>query len=115
MGTQLATARRDVQPSGAPGPAAAAQPAAMVLRADELLLTALAGLGEGLSIFDGELRLVACNDRYLELLALPKEFAAPGTALVDVLRFQCERGDFGGGEAGTVEYRLQHSWQRRDH
>jgi PAS domain S-box-containing protein len=80
-------------------------------RHSELLLGTLAAVGEGVSIYDAELKLVAANDRLRELLALPPELARPGTPIRDVLRFQVARGDFGTGEQASVDYRLRNFWR----
>src|SRR6185295_10276982 len=78
MGNKLATTRGHGRSARRAGGQPAAVGNTVTTDGNELLLAALAGLGEGLSIFDADLRLVACNDRYLDLLALPKEFGRPG-------------------------------------
>ena len=45
------------------------------------LQAALANMPAGLSMFDSELRLIVCNDRYAELYGLPPDLVAPGTPL----------------------------------
>jgi diguanylate cyclase (GGDEF)-like protein len=45
------------------------------------LQAALANMPAGLSMFDSELRLIVCNDRYAELYGLPADLVAPGTPL----------------------------------
>src|SRR6185436_17404589 len=75
-----------------------------------LLLTALGSIGDGVSLFDDELRLVTCNDRFLELLALPAELGRAGTRLEDILAFQSARGDFGQGEAADPAWRIRQYW-----
>jgi PAS domain S-box-containing protein len=49
----------------------------------------------GVSLFDKDLNLVICNDQYLSLLDLPKDFATPGTNLSTLIRYHAERGDYG--------------------
>jgi signal transduction histidine kinase len=71
------------------------------LRAREEQLTAQSGLlqstlenmGEGLSVFDRDGRLIAWNSRFAKLLSLPGDLT--GAVLRDILQQQAERGDFG--------------------
>src|SRR4029077_12665849 len=58
-----------------------------------LLQSTLENMGEGLSVFDREGRLVAWNGRFAQLLALPIELQR--ASLYDVLLQQAMRGDFG--------------------
>ena len=53
---------------------------------------------QGLAVFDTDLRLVAWNARYLELLDLPAKLVAAGTALYDIALYVARRGDFGEGD-----------------
>jgi signal transduction histidine kinase len=91
------------------------QSAAMRLRRSEarlkrqtsLLQSTLENIGEGLSVFDRQRRLVAWNSRFRELLDLPPDLTA-GTSLRDILMLQAMRGDFGDSEpeaevAGRLE------------
>jgi signal transduction histidine kinase len=73
----------------------------------QLLQSTLENIGEGLSVFDREGRLVAWNSRFCELLDLPPDFTV-GTPLRDILALQAARGDFGDNEpSGEVAKRLQ--------
>lgn len=75
----------------------------------------------GISIFDSELRLVACNPAYMTLLDFPPELGRPGTPLAAYFRHNAERGEYGEGDVETlVEQRLAlarkfepHAFQRR--
>ena len=60
----------------------------------------LDSLDQGVSIFDGELRLVAWNRRFVELLGLPETVVGPGARFEDLVRHLAERGELG---AGAVE------------
>jgi len=60
-----------------------------------LLQNTLENMGEGLSVFDNDGRLVAWNSRFVELLDLPDTLAAGTTTLYEILRLQMARGDFG--------------------
>ena len=65
---------------------------------------ALANMSHGLSMYDADWRLVTCNDRYLEMFGLSKEFARPGTSFHEILNHRRAAGaepmdyedDFGG-------------------
>ncbi len=59
------------------------------------LADAVKYISAGISVFDAEMRLVACNDRYLELLELPPQLGIPGTTYEAFSRFLAERGDYG--------------------
>jgi signal transduction histidine kinase len=69
-------------------------------RRNSLLQSTLENIGEGLSVFDSQGRLIAWNFRFCELLDLPADLAA-GATLRDILTYQAIRGDFGGGDPGT--------------
>jgi len=64
----------------------------------DLIVGGLEYLAQGFSIFDSELRLVACNRRFLELLGFPEEMGSIGRPLADLFRFNAERGDYGAGD-----------------
>jgi signal transduction histidine kinase len=65
-----------------------------------LLQSTLENIGEGLSVFDSQGRLIAWNHRFCELLDLPADLAASAT-LHDILTHQAARGDFGGNDPET--------------
>ena len=60
-----------------------------------VLRNAVGNISQGISLMDDDLNLVVCNHRFLELLDLPEFAGAPGTNLVEVLRYNAERGEFG--------------------
>ncbi|EME71592.1 Signal transduction histidine kinase [Paramagnetospirillum caucaseum] len=62
------------------------------------LETILDNISQGISVYDDDLRMVACNRRFAELLRLPADMARPGTRLEDYLRFNALRGDYGPGD-----------------
>jgi signal transduction histidine kinase len=69
-------------------------------RQNSLLQSTLENIGEGLSVFDSQGRLIAWNFRFCELLDLPAELAV-GATLHDILTHQAVRGDFGGDDPET--------------
>jgi len=74
-------------------------------RQSGLLQSTLENMGEGLSVFDAEGRLVAWNAKFVELLDLPTEPTVESN-LRDILALQIRRGDFGAVEAGTLDERF---------
>ncbi len=50
--------------------------------------SALANMPEGLCMFDGDQRLIVCNQQYADLYELSKEQAQPGTFLRSILEHQ---------------------------
>ena len=51
-----------------------------------------------ISVVDAQLRIVAWNRRYLELLGYPDGMVFVGRPVVDLLRWNAERGDLGPGD-----------------
>ncbi|MEO8758270.1 MAG: PAS-domain containing protein [Devosia sp.] len=70
------------------------------LHAAEISLRrALDFIPEGLAVYDADMRLIAANSRYGELLDLPQPLVAAGTALYDIALYAGRRGDLGAGDA----------------
>ncbi len=51
--------------------------------------------GEGISVFDAQMRLQAHNQRFLDCTDLPAALAQPGTPLIVLLRAMADAGEFG--------------------
>ncbi len=68
----------------------------------DLLQTALDQVGQGISVFDKDLRLICWNRRFRELLELPAEFGQVGTPLSALLRHNAERGAFRGPSVDAI-------------
>ena len=67
-------------------------------RKSELVSSVIENLPCGLSVFDGELNLVAANREFGRLLDLPPRLCeAPGTRFEDIIRFNAARGEYGSG------------------
>ncbi len=85
-----------------------------------LLEKGLEQIEEGISIFDRQLKLVACNARFIELLDFPIELAQRCTLLESFYRYNAERGEYGPGETEQqVKFRMDraalfehHSYRR---
>jgi Na+/proline symporter/CheY-like chemotaxis protein len=63
----------------------------------DLLQSTLENVRQGISVFDRELRLMCWNRRFRDLLDLPSEFGRVGVALMDILRYNAVRGEYGPG------------------
>lgn len=53
---------------------------------------AVDNMAHGLAMFDTDEKLVICNDPYLEIYGLPKEFGKPGTSFKEILDFRATTG-----------------------
>lgn len=78
-----------------------------------LLQSTLDNLMQGVSVFDRDLRLVAWNDQFVDLLELPDWLVQQGAPLADYLRFRAERGDYGRNGAAAAAVRLETARQRK--
>lgn len=83
-------------------------------RADEktaLLETTLGSMSDGVSVVDGELRLVAWNRRFVELAGIPPAVLRAGVSMADILRAQARAGEFGPVDVeAEVARRMALSW-----
>jgi signal transduction histidine kinase/CheY-like chemotaxis protein len=77
-----------------------------------LLQSTLDNLAQGVSVFDKHLRLVAWNERFVELLELPDWLVRPGASFQDYLRYRSARGDFGDDGETAIAIRMQHVRER---
>lgn len=72
--------------------------AAQALRFNQRVLeAALENMSQGISVVDGELRLVAWNRRYAELFDYPDELLQVGVPVADLVAWNVRRGLAGGG------------------
>jgi two-component system, sensor histidine kinase and response regulator len=84
---------------------------------DDDVAAGLEQLNEGFAIFDRDLRLRLCNERFHVLRGLPAELCRPGRSLAEMFLYNAQRGDYGPGDAQTqVAERIQdlNRWQPRD-
>ena len=63
-----------------------------------LLNTAIENMNQGLCVFDADLKLVLCNQHFLNMFEYPLEFGRPGMGLIDIIRFDIARGEYGPGD-----------------
>jgi two-component system NtrC family sensor kinase len=57
-----------------------------------VLRATLDNMTDGISLIDGELRLLAWNDRFIELFGFPPDLIREGMPMTDIHRFDVERG-----------------------
>ena len=55
----------------------------------------LESMSQGVAVWDGALKLVTVNQRFVELLRLPPALVRSGIDYITVIRFLAERGEFG--------------------
>ena len=72
----------------------------------DLLQTALDQMGQGVTVFDRDFRLICWNRQYRLLLDLPDELGQVGVSLGQVLDHLAERGDIEHGTEGLALERL---------
>jgi methyl-accepting chemotaxis protein len=63
---------------------------------NRLVKSALNNMPQGLFMMDDKMRILLCNERYLEMYHLGRETARSGMALRDHLRYRAEQGGFSG-------------------
>jgi PAS domain S-box-containing protein len=72
---------------------------ASLRRHNEIMQSVLESLPCGLSVFDGDLKLLASNAEFRRLLDFPESlFAGPVTNFEDIIRFNARRGEYGEGD-----------------
>ena len=68
----------------------------------ELLQMTFDNIGQGLAVFDRDLRLVAWNRQFVQIFSLPAALIVVGRGYAELLRHLASRGLF--GESGVEEY-----------
>jgi len=67
-----------------------------------MLLAGLDLLDQGVTVFDAGLKLLACNQRFLQLLDFPPELGQVGTPFEAFIRYNAERGEYGPGDVAQL-------------
>lgn len=81
-----------------------------------LLQQGLEHLAQAVTIIDGNLRVVAANARFYELLDIPPSMNRPGIGMADLLRYNAARGEYGPGDIeAQVADRLALAARREPH
>lgn len=82
----------------------------------ELLQAGVENIEQGISVVDADMRLVAWNQRYIELLDYPPSLVVAGKPIAELLRFNAERGIIQGENiAALITRRLTHMRQGHSH
>ncbi len=75
----------------------------------EVLTTTLENIAQGVSVVDAEMRLVAWNGRSQQLFGYPDGMLYVGRPVVDLMRWNAERGEMGPGDVEAhIARRLEH-------
>jgi signal transduction histidine kinase len=64
-------------------------------RQSAFLQVTLDSISQGLAAYDADLRLVAMNRKFIDMLELPDALSRPGTSFQALIRFNAERGEYG--------------------
>jgi two-component system cell cycle sensor histidine kinase PleC len=81
-----------------------------------LLQTTLDNIDQGMSVFDGDLNLVAFNRRALEVMGFPEEFGKIGTPFAALIRHYAEQGEYGPGDVDEqVRERVERAMKFEPH
>ncbi|HEV2677321.1 MAG TPA: NahK/ErcS family hybrid sensor histidine kinase/response regulator [Aliidongia sp.] len=67
-----------------------------------LLEGALESVGQGICVMDAAFTVAAWNQRFLDLLALPRDLVRVGTPLADIIRFNTSRGEYGADDLNAL-------------
>jgi Na+/proline symporter/signal transduction histidine kinase len=67
-----------------------------------LLQHALDHAQQGVTVFDRDLQLLACNRAFQDIFDLPNELAQPGASLGDIVSFNVKRGLYGGDNGDAI-------------
>ncbi|MBU2882138.1 PAS-domain containing protein [Psychrosphaera sp. B3R10] len=82
----------------------------------ELLQAGVENIEQGISIVDADMRLVAWNSRYIELLDYPKDLVKIGMPIQELIQFNAERKMLEGDDIETmVARRIEHMQAGNNH
>ncbi len=76
-----------------------------------LLNTTFENIAQGIRVLDSNLKLVAFNERYVDLCDYPPGFIRLGMSYKEIARFNIERGDYGPGDVEKLM--REHTLSRR--
>lgn len=72
-----------------------------------LLQSTLDNLSQGVCVFDSQARLVAWNNRFVDLLELPASLVHVGSSFEQYLRYRADRGDYGAEAHAAIAQRTE--------
>ncbi len=68
----------------------------------DLLQQALDQVGQGIAVFDKDMRLICWNRQFRDILRLPPEIGQIGVTLDQIVRVSAQSGDLGPGEVESI-------------
>ncbi len=68
----------------------------------ELLQAGIENIEQGISVIDADMRLVAWNQRYIELLDYPEDIVTVGKPIAELIRYNAQRGMI--ADEGTEDF-----------
>ena len=74
----------------------------------ELLQSGVENIEQGISVIDADMRLVAWNQRYIQLLDYPESFVCAGKPIEELLRYNIAKGIITSTGTGTGESTSKH-------
>ena len=85
-----------------------------------VLRATLENIDQGLLAVDGDLRMIARNQKFVDLLGLPEHIVEAATTYADFVRYNVERGEYGPGDPeeqvkeriATARQPLAHRFER---
>ncbi|MCH9051642.1 MAG: PAS-domain containing protein [Proteobacteria bacterium] len=69
-----------------------------VAKQSALLETTFETMNQGITVYDADNRLVAFNQKFVELFDFPPGFVRTGMPFEEIVRFNAERGEYGPGD-----------------
>lgn len=69
---------------------------------NRMLDVVLGTISHGITLFDTDLNLVMCNQRFIDLLEYPAELGIPGTPFERFVRWNVEHGEYGPGNVDEM-------------
>src|SRR5262245_24378507 len=67
-----------------------------------LLVAGLDLIDQGITVMDGDLKLVAASRGLFKLFGFPPEMSRVGTPFADFVRYNAERGEYGEGDVEKI-------------
>ena len=75
---------------------------AILAEKSEIQETTFDSMSQGISVYDGDTRLIAFNRKFSEIFGFAPGFLRVGMSYEQVARFIAERGDYGEGDVDTL-------------
>jgi len=82
----------------------------------ELLQAGVENIEQGISVVDADMRLVAWNKRYVELLDYPENIVTVGKPIAELIRYNAQRGVINADDGEEfINRRIEHMRQGNNH